>query len=161
MQTILKENITNSGLSNDDVTSDVTTTDTPTAPSHSPQVAAPEEKLDSGIGSECSHENRHVIKSRDSKPDVQEMECLVTAGGLSVFVYEHSTTGEAWTQLVPVVRVSLIQPAFNCTRRADSDTIQMSCFDISLAKCKSNTRSAGTCLCWLCILVKAKLLSYV
>ncbi|CAB4027069.1 Hypothetical predicted protein [Paramuricea clavata] len=141
MQTILKENITNSGLSNDDVTSDVTT-DTPTAFSHPPRVAAPEEKLDSGCGSECSHKNRHVIKSRDSKPDVQEMECLATAGGLSVFVYEHSTTGEAWTQLVPVVRVSLIQPAFNCTRRADSDTIQISCFDISLAKCKSNTRSA-------------------
>ena len=98
-----------------------------------------------------------MIKSRDSKPDVQEMECLVTAGGISVFVYEHSTTGEAWNPVVPVVRVSLIQPAFNCTRRADSDTIQMSCFDISLAKCKSNTRSAGTCLCCLCILVKEAL----
>ncbi|CAB4036952.1 Hypothetical predicted protein, partial [Paramuricea clavata] len=142
MQTILKENIMNSGLSNDDVTIDVTTTDTRTAPSHLPQVAAPEEKLDSGIGSEFSHKNRHVIKSRDSKPDVQEMECLVTAGGLSMFVYEHSKMGKAWNRLVPVVRVSLIQPAFNCTRRADSDTIQISCFDISLAKCKSNTRSA-------------------
>ena len=132
----------NSGLSKVDVTSDVTTADTHF---HAPDVVESAEKLDSGIGSECSNRNRHVIKTRDNKPEVQEMECLLTARGLSVFVYEHSPKGEARTHLVPVVRVSLIQPSFNCTRRTDSDTIQISCFDMSLAQ--SNTKSAGECSC--------------
>lgn len=147
MQTILKDNIMDSGFSNDDVIGGVTADDTSTL-SHSPDVATSQEKLDSGISSECSHGDRlkQVVQSRETKPDVQELECLFTAGGVSLFVYEHSSTGEARTRLVPVVGVSLVQPAFNCTRRTDCNTVQISCFDVSLAKCKSNTRNSGGCL---------------
>ena len=146
MQTILKDNIMNSGFSNDEVFSGVFRDDTSTL-SHPPAVATSQEKLDSGIGSECSHGNRmkHVVQSRETKPDVQELECLFTAGRVSAFVYEHSLTGEARTRLVPVVGVSLVQPAFNSTRRTDCNTVQISCFDLSLAKCKSTARNSGEC----------------
>ena len=146
MQTILKDNIFNSGFSNDDFIGGVTGNEDPASTlSHPSEVAKSQEKLDSGIGSECSHGNRlkHVVQSRESTPDVQEMECLFTAGGVSVFVYEHSPTGEAGSRVVPVVGVSLVQPSFNCTRRTDCNTIQISCFDVSLAKCESNSRNSG------------------
>ena len=141
VNTILKENIMSCSLSNDDVTTSEHST---SALSHLSEVAASDEKLDSGIGSECSHKNRQPVKSHENhQPNVQEMEFLVTARGLSMFVYEKCKTAQARTRLVPVVRVSLIQPSFNCTRRTDCDTVQISCFDVSLAKCNSDAESAG------------------
>jgi hypothetical protein len=149
MQNVLKVNIMNSGVSNGDVTSDATANaDTNTLFSRPPKVVESPDKLDSGIGSECSHRKRHVTKRTRDKTEVQEMECLLTAGGLSLFVYEHSPTGEARTHLVPVIGASLIQPSFSCTRRTDCDTIQISCFDISLAKSRTKTRISGRSPCW-------------
>ena len=146
MQTILKDNIMNSDFSNDDVISSVSGDDTSTL-SYPPEVATFQEKLDSGIGSECSHGNRlkRAVQSRETKLDVQEMECLFTAGRVSVFVYEHSSTGDARMRLVPIVGVSLVQPSFNCTGRTDCNTVQISSFDLSLAKCKSTARNSGGC----------------
>ena len=147
MQNVLKVNIMNSNLSSDDVTNDVeTSADTNATIFHPQEVIESADKPDSGVGSECSQRHRHMMKTR-GKSEVQEMECLLTARGFSMFVYEHSLTEEARTHLDPVVCVTLIQPSFNCTRRTDCDTIQISCFDISLAKTQSNSKVAGKCLC--------------
>ena len=149
MQTILKDNILNSGFSNDEFIGGAAgNEDLASTLPHPSEVATSQEKLDRGIGSECSHGNRlkHVVQSRESKPDVQEIKCLFTAGRVSVFVYEHSLTGEARSRVVPVVGVSLVQPSFNSTRRTDCNTIQISCFDVSLAKCKSNPGNSGVYL---------------
>ena len=146
MQIIMEENLMNSGLTCDDVIGDGPTPrnsepNTSTTLYHRSGVAASQEKLDSGVCSEHSNRNRYVTKSRNEKPE--EMECLFTARGISVFVYEHSTNEKSRIQLLPVVHVSLIQPAFNCSRRADCDTIQISCFDVSFAQCKSHTINIG------------------
>lgn len=133
------------GISNDYVSGGATASKdkAATLPS-STQVPVAEDKLDSGNGSECSHRNAHVTKSHDT-PELLEMECLLTAGGISLYAYEHSWTEEANTLFVPVIRVSFIQPSFSCTRPADFNTIQISCFDVSFWKCKSGSRNAGRC----------------
>ena len=154
MHAILVENITNSGPPKDDIANGSKTPGSPGAKpahavSHRPGLHLTDEKVDSGIGSECSYKreqrHKHVTSSRDvsSTSIVQPMECLFTARSLFVSVYDLNVEESAEELLVPVVRVSFIQPAFNCTRLTESSTVQMSCFDFSLAKSEPSSKSAG------------------
>ena len=149
MHSILIENLTNSGPTSDSTLEDQVFHHKPAyTTSHRAGVHPMDEKIDSGVGSESSFKpepQRHTRKSRDlpNTAGVQPMECLFTAGSLSVCVYDKGTREGGGEYLVPVVHASFIQPVFTCSRMTESDTVQISCFDLSLAKGKTKSSNPG------------------